>query len=191
MATTESRQIHVWDPVVRIFHWTLVLAFLVAWLTEDELMTPHVWAGYLIGALLAIRIAWGFIGTQYARFDNFVYSPATIVDYIRKIYSRNEPRYLGHNPAGGVMVVLLILSLAITVFSGIALYGNTDLAGPMAGIFQGEQSADILEELHEFFANFTLFLVVLHVGGVVWASRAHKENLVSAMLTGYKKRQLS
>lgn len=186
MAQNRSGQVRVWDPVVRIFHWTLVLSFLVAWVTEDDLMTPHVWAGYLITALLAIRIVWGFIGTRHARFSDFVYSPGIIRDYIRKMFSHTEPRYLGHNPAGGIMIILLILSLLNTVISGIALYGATDLAGPMAGIFQGEQSADILEELHEFFANFTLFLVVLHVGGVIWSSLVHRENLVRSMLTGIK-----
>ena len=186
MTTTESGNIPVWDPVVRIFHWTLALSFLVAWITEDELMTPHVWAGYLITALITIRIVWGFIGTPHARFRDFVYSPAVIRSYIRRMLSRSEPRYLGHNPAGGVMVTLLILSLLITVISGIALYGNTDLAGPMAGIFQGEYSADIFEEVHEFFANFILFLVILHVGGVIWSSFAHRENLVRSMLTGVK-----
>ena len=85
--------------------------------------------------------------------------------------------------------VLIILSLLITVISGIALYGNTDLAGPMAGIFQGERSADILEEIHEFFANFALILAMLHVAGVVWSSRMHGENLVKAMLTGFKREQ--
>lgn len=191
MRTTESGKIRIWDPVVRAFHWTLALSFLVAWITEDELMTPHVWAGYLITALLLIRIAWGFIGTPHARFRDFVYSPGVIRDYIRKMPSRNEPPYLGHNPAGGAMVVLLILSLLITVLSGIALYGNTDLAGPMAGIFQSEHSADIFEELHEFFATFTLFLVILHVAGVIWSSLVHRENLVRPMLTGMKEEQES
>ncbi len=186
MTTNEPGKIHVWDPVVRIFHWSLVLSFLVAWVTGDELMAPHVWAGYLITGLLLLRIVWGFIGTAHARFRDFVYSPAVIRDYIRKMLSRSEPRYIGHNPAGGVMVTLLILSLLITVFSGIALYGNTDLAGPMAGLFQGEISADIFEEVHEFFANFTLFLVILHVGGVVWSSFAHRENLARSMVTGVK-----
>jgi cytochrome b len=186
MTTNESGKIRVWDPVVRTFHWTLVLSFLVAWVTEDELMTPHVWAGYLITVLLLIRIVWGFIGTPHARFRDFVYSPAVIRGYISKMFSRSEPRYLGHNPAGGVMVTLLILSLLITVISGIALYGNTDLAGPMAGIFQGEYSADIFEEVHEFFANFTLFLVILHIGGVIWSSLVHRENLAKSMLTGFK-----
>ena len=186
MTSTETAEVYVWDPVVRIFHWTLVLSFLVALVTEDELMTPHVWAGYLITALLMLRIVWGFIGTAHARFRDFVYSPAVIRGYIRKMFSRSEPRYLGHNPAGGVMVTLLILSLLITVISGIALYGNTDLAGPMAGIFQGEYSADIFEVIHEFFANFTLFLVILHVGGVIWSSFVHRENLAKSMLTGIK-----
>jgi cytochrome b len=163
-----------------------VLSFFVAYVTEDELMTPHVYAGYLIGILLAVRILWGILGSRHARFSDFVYSPGKIVDYIKQMFQKSEPRYLGHNPAGGAMVIMLILSLAIAVFTGIALYGTTDLAGPMAGIFQGEHAADILEELHEFFSNFTLLLVILHVAGVIYSGRVHKENLVKSMLTGFK-----
>jgi len=185
---TESSQIRVWDPLVRFFHWSLVSAFFIAYLTEDDLLTVHSWAGYLILALLIIRLVWGFIGTRYARFSNFVYSPANVLQFLKDTIHLRAKRYLGHNPAGGAMVILLIVSLLITTTSGILLLGADEQAGPLAHWFTQSASfwGDVLEELHEFFANFTLLLVFVHVIGVLVESLIHKENLVSAMLTGFK-----
>jgi cytochrome b len=185
---TESSQIKVWDPLVRFFHWSLVTAFFIAYFTEDDLLTVHNWAGYLILALLIIRLVWGFIGTRYARFSDFVYSPGNIIQFIKDTLHLKAKRYLGHNPAGGAMVVLLILSLLMTAASGILLLGAAEQAGPVAHWFthEGNVWANILEELHEIFANFTLLLVFVHVIGVVVESLIHQENLVSAMLTGFK-----
>jgi len=185
---TKSSQIKVWDPLVRFFHWSLVTAFIIAYLTEDDLLTVHSWAGYLILSLLIIRLVWGFIGTRYARFSDFVYSPGNIIQFIKDTLQLKAKRYLGHNPAGGAMVILLILSLLMTTASGIVLLGAEEQAGPVAHWFThaGNVWANSLEELHEFFANFTLLLVFVHVIGVVVESLIHQENLVSAMLTGFK-----
>jgi cytochrome b len=185
---TESTQIKVWDPLVRFFHWALVSAFTIAYITEEDFLTVHSWAGYLILSLLCIRLVWGFIGTHYARFSNFAYSPKNIVQFIKDTLRLNAKRYLGHNPAGGAMIFMLLLSLFITTTSGIVLLGAEEQAGPVAYWFTQPESmwADILEEVHEFFANFTLFLVFIHVAGVLVESLIHKENLVSAMITGFK-----
>jgi cytochrome b len=185
---TESSEIRVWDPLVRFFHWSLVTAFFIAYLTEDDLLTVHSWAGYLIFSLLIIRLVWGFIGTRYARFSDFIYSPGNVIQFLKDTLHLRAKRYLGHNPAGGAMVMLLIISLLMTTTSGILLFGAEEQAGPVAHWFT--QSAgfwgDVLEGLHEFFANFTLLLVFVHVIGVLVESLIHKENLVSAMLTGFK-----
>ena len=181
-----SNGIKVWDPAVRIFHWTLASAFAVAFLTEDDLQLLHIYAGYLIGALLVFRVIWGFVGTRHARFRDFVHGPATVAAYLKQALRLRAPRHLGHNPAGGAMVIALLVTLAVTVLSGLALYGATDFTGPLAGIFRGELAADVLEEIHEFGANFTLFLVVLHLAGVLLTSLEHGENLVRAMITGRK-----
>jgi cytochrome b len=182
-----SNEIKVWDPAVRIFHWTLAISFAVAFLTEDDLELLHVYAGYLVGALLVFRVIWGFVGSRHARFRNFVRGPAAVTAYLKEAFRFSAPRHVGHNPAGGAMVVALLISLAITVLSGLALYGTTDFAGPLAGVLRGESAADMLEEVHEFGANFTLFLVVLHLGGVLLSSLEHRENLVRAMINGRKK----
>ena len=185
---TESSQIKVWDPLIRFFHWALVSAFIIAYITEDDFLTIHSWAGYLILTLLSIRFVWGFIGTRYARFSDFAYGPTNIIQFLKDTLRLSAKRYLGHNPAGGAMVFLLMFSLLITTTSGVVLLGAEEHAGPVAHWFSQPESkwADVLEEVHEFFANFTLFLVFVHVAGVLVESFIHKENLVSAMITGFK-----
>lgn len=190
---TESSEISVWDPLVRFFHWSLVSAFFIAYITEDDLLTVHSWAGYLIFTLLIIRLIWGFIGTRYARFADFVYSPKNVIRFLKDTFHLRAKRYLGHNPAGGAMVIMLIVSLLMTTTSGILLFGAEEQAGPVAHWFtqSGSIWGDVLEGLHEFFANFTLLLVFIHVIGVLVESLIHKENLVSAMLTGFKSEKIN
>ena len=185
---SNSSQVKVWDPLVRFFHWSLVSAFTIAYITEDDFLTIHSWAGYLILILLAIRIIWGFIGTRYARFRDFVYSPANIAQFLKDTLRFRAKRYLGHNPAGGAMVILLMLSLLVTTISGIFVLGAEENAGPLAYLFTSEDGfwGELIEEVHEFFANLTVLLVVFHIIGVLVESLIHKENLVSAMLTGFK-----
>ena len=187
MNASPSRDIQVWDPALRLFHWSLAGAFLVAYTTEDDWATLHVNAGYLIGLLILLRLLWGFVGPRYARFSGFVRSPRQVMAYTADAVRLRAPRYIGHNPAAGAMVVALLISLAVAVLTGIALYGKMDLAGPLAGVWRGEQAAEALEEIHEAAANFTLFLVVLHLGGVFFTSLEHRENLVKSMITGRKK----
>lgn len=184
----QQKRVKVWDPLVRIFHWSLVSAFLIAYLTEDDLLDVHVYAGYLIGGLLVFRLVWGFIGSRHARFSDFVKRPSEVLAYMKSIVIQHPKRYLGHNPAGGAMVIALLLSLLMVTASGIAIYGIEESAGPLAESLSGtgEFWEDVVEEVHEFFANFTLLLVGLHVLGVVMASLQHKENLVKAMLHGRK-----
>ena len=181
-------QVKVWDPLVRVFHWTLVTAFFVAYLTEDDLLDLHVYAGYLIGGLLMVRLVWGFVGSRYARFSDFVKRPSEVRAYLKSLISLHPRRYLGHNPAGGAMVVALLVSLLFTMLSGVAVYGIGESAGPMAASMAGMSDfwADVLEEVHEFFANFTVLLVCLHVLGVLLASLQHRENLVKSMVNGFK-----
>jgi cytochrome b len=185
---TDSSQIRVWDHFVRFFHWSLVSAFVIAYITEENLLTVHTLAGYLILFLISIRVVWGFIGTRYARFSDFIYSPGTIIQFLKDTIHLRAKRYLGHNPAGGAMVILLMISLLVTTTSGIWLLGVEEQAGPVAHWFSqaGIFWSEILEELHEFSADFTLLLVFIHFIGVIVESLIHKENLVSAMLTGFK-----
>lgn len=182
---TESDEIQVWDPLVRACHWTLVVGFFTAYATED-LLDVHVWSGYLVLALVVLRTVWGFIGSRYARFSDFIYSPAAVLANLKEIVLFHPKRYLGHTPAGGAMVILLLLGLLGTTVTGVMLYGAAEHAGPLASAMTGI-SKDALEEPHELLANFTLVLIALHIVGVIVASFTHRENLVRSMLNGRKR----
>jgi len=181
--------IKVWDPLVRLFHWVLVAAFFIAYFTGDEWLRLHVYMGYAVLAALAFRLLWGFVGPLYARFSSFVYSPRTTLTYIRDVMKGKAARYIGHNPAGGAMIIALLLGLLATTISGLMLYGAEAWQGPLAEWMKGtsDKTIDIIEEVHEFCADFTLFLVVVHVFGVLWESVLHRENLVLSMVTGRKR----
>ena len=182
---TTQQLIKVWDLPLRIFHWLLVAGFFIAYLTEEELLTLHVWAGYLVFGLLVFRLIWGFTGNEYARFSSFICSPLKSVNYVNDMLALKATRYLGHNPAGALMIVMLLVSLLATTISGVAVYGADQGLGPLASI--GSANEELWEEVHEFFANFTVLLVIVHVAGVVVESWLHRENLAKAMWNGLKK----
>ena len=165
----------MWDIAVRLFHWSLVFSFALAWVSSEEWDTVHEVAGYVIGGLLAFRILWGFVGSKHARFSDFVYRPATVLGYLRDSLARKAKRYIGHNPAGGAMVITLILTITVVIVTGIAM------------TTQAFFGVEWVEEVHEAATNLALVLIALHVGGVIFASFEHRENLVKAMITGLKR----
>lgn len=186
MSAAHQSQVYVWDPFVRIFHWVLVVAFTITFLTEEDTLTLHVWAGYAVGILVLARVLWGFVGPPHARFSDFVYKPAASTAYISDLLRFRSARYLGHSPAGGAMVILLLALLAATVVTGLIVYGGEQQGGPLAGVVT-RQTAEALEDVHNVVANVTLAFVLAHIAAVVFASFAHRENLVRAMFTGYKR----
>jgi len=208
-----KEEIRVWDPLVRIFHWSLVLAFVVAYLSGEEESDIHIYAGYIIAGLLAFRLLWGFVGSRYARFSDFWYAPRDIIGYIKDMLSGSPKHYLGHNPAGAAMIFALLLSLVVVTYSGLKVYAIEEGAGPLAqgteislitsayaddddddehgeyGEHEEDEEEEFWEEIHEASANFVLFLVILHIAGVFVAGKLHDENLVKAMITGNKERK--
>ncbi len=184
-----SPEIKVWDPLVRIFHWSLALSFLIGYFTGDEVLVAHVFAGYVAMGLVAFRLVWGVIGTRHARFLNFVLGPSEVFHYLKRVAAFRAERHVGHNPAGGAMAVALLLFVTLTGISGLALYGATEFSGPLAPYLGGlsHEGVEIFEEFHEFFANATAMLVLIHIIGVAVASLQHHENLVRAMFTGRKR----
>lgn len=167
--------IRVWDPFVRAFHWTLVLGFAVAWLSAEGSERLHTWAGCLVGLLVLARIAWGFVGPDYARFSQFVRPPGFVALYLRSLASGSEKRFIGHNPAGGAMILVMLASLAATAATGWML--TTDA-------FWGSVA---IQRLHSVLAHGVLLLIVVHLAGVALASVRHGENLVKAMAVGVKR----
>ena len=194
--------IKVWDPFVRFFHWALAIGFTIAYLTEDVL-TVHVWAGYLIGSLLLIRVIWGVVGPHHARFGDFIYSPRMVLTYLRDLPLSRARRYLGHSPAGGAMVIALLIALSATVVTGLIVYAESERAGPLSPFLasrpvvpppsdgQGQSRrrgpGSEMREVHEVMANLTLALIFLHIAGVLLASFVHRENLAWSMVTGRKR----
>lgn len=166
--------IKVWDAFVRVAHWSLVIAVAGAWLTEDA-GAIHEWLGYAALAIVSARIAWGAVGSRYARFAQFVRSPGATIEYGRQVLARAAPRYVGHNPLGAYMIVALIVMVILT--SGTGWLYTTDR-------FWG---VEWMEDLHEGLATALLWLIGFHVAGAVFSSIYHGENLVAAMISGRKR----
>jgi cytochrome b len=172
---TSTQTKRVWDPFVRLFHWSLVLGMAAAWITSSIREDTHQWIGLAIGGLLAARILWGFIGTHYARFSQFIRKPSTSIAYLFAILKGSEQRYLGHNPAGALMILALLLTIMATIFTGWLI--TTDA-------YYGDDS---MQDIHSLFAYSVIGLAIFHVFGIAMASRHHRENLAKAMFTGEKR----
>lgn len=179
VSASRAERILVWDLPVRVFHWLLVASFAGAYLTaeSESWRLVHVVLGYTVAALIAFRLFWGFAGSRYARFAEFVKGPSAVVAYAKSLLARRPAHYVGHNPAGAVAIVALLVLGALVTLSGYATYN--ELAG------------EWLEEVHEALANAMLAIVFVHIAGVVIGSIAHRENLVRAMITGRKRGSLS
>lgn len=187
-------EVKVWDPLVRLFHWSLVTFFFIAYLSEHDWFAMHIWAGFTVTGLVAFRVLWGMVGTEHARFSDFVFSPKTIFNDLKAFIAWRPVRYLGHSPAGGAMVLAILLSLTAVILTGMQLYAVAEHAGPFVAI-QAQLSSVLGEsagskyywaDLHGLFVNFTLLLVFVHVICVVACSVALRENLPYAMITGKK-----
>lgn len=171
---TKMKPILVWDLPTRVGHWLLAGSFAVAYLTgeSEEWRLVHACAGGIMVAVVLYRLLWGFAGTRYARFAEFMRGPQAAVSYLKSLLSRSPQHYTGHNPAGGWAIVLLLAMTLITALPGWLTY--QDIGG------------DWLGELHEGAANAMLAVVLVHIAGVVVGSLTHRENLARAMVTGLK-----
>ena len=184
--SAEPSTVKAWDPLIRIFHWSLVLFFAIAWASEDDWMTVHIWAGYAIASLIGFRLLWGLVGTRNARFANFIRSRRVVMQHLKGMLAFRSAHYLGHNPVAAVMVILLLSSIGLVVFSGMVIIAGEG-QGPLADTLFSSWNGDWMEDLHEFLANFTLLLVIGHVSGVIFSSLLEGENLIRAMINGRKK----
>jgi cytochrome b len=170
-----ATRVRVWDPVVRVTHWLLVLAVVTSWLTRHAPGGWHEWLGYGALAIVALRLVWGWAGSDTARFARFVRSPRETLAYARQIASGGAARYLGHNPLGGWMIVALLTVTTLVCASG-WLYTTDRFWG-----------IEWVERVHGALTDALIVLVVLHIAGVAFSSWRHRENLIGAMVHGYKK----
>lgn len=210
-----SSPVRVWDILIRIFHWTLVASFIIAYLTSEEDNPWHIYSGYTVLGLIIFRLIWGFVGSRHARFSDFVRSPAVVYQYVKSLLAGQPPHYIGHNPLGGWMVIAMLITLFAVTLSGLKVYAIEEDKGPFASLQSieltpvsaayaedesddddneegnvrsesSEADEEFWEEIHEASTNVMLLLIGLHLVGVIISSRLHKENLVKAMFTGKK-----
>lgn len=202
-APPASGTVKVWDLVVRVGHWLLLAAVATALITRGEPETIHQFAGYVIVGWIVVRLFWGIAGPPSARFESFLTAPGRAVGYLVDLVRGRAKRHVGHSPAGGWMVVALMVALSGSALTGLAMENRVPppaLLAPVLGAgdaYEAEEAFEVgeggergespWEEVHEAFANLVLLLVILHVAGVALASMAHRENLAQAMVTGRKR----
>ena len=176
----DSSQQYVWDLFVRVFHWSLVVAFTVAfYYSESEWdRLIHVYAGYAVGVLLLSRIAWGFMKTGYASFRAFPLNPVHALQYVQRLFQGRSRRFIGHNPAGSVVIYSMLFFGIATVVSGFLVYNDGWLI----------DDPGYLKDVHYYASWGWLFLVITHIFGVIMESILHQDNLIKAMITGCKRR---
>jgi cytochrome b len=177
----------VWDLPTRIFHWLLVLTFSGAFLTFDDnrYLYAHVYCGYALFALLLFRFVWGMVGTHYARFRTFAHDWPSVHAYLKGLLTGSAARHIGHNPIGGWAIFLMLALGLLVSITGLLVLGGEEAHGPLRHVVSYEVGT-AAREFHEFFAWSMLSLVGVHIAGVLVESMLHKENLVWAMLSGYK-----
>ena len=172
--SNQKQSVLVWDFPVRIFHWLLVISFAGAWLTSesDAQRMIHYAFGYSACALVLFRIVWGIVGTRYARFAQFIKGPTETIDHIKALLIGRHPSELGHNPAGALVMIALMLLVLL-----IGLTGYLSVK---------EFLGDFMSEAHEVTANLAIWLVIIHIVAAVVMSFLQRENLIKSMVTGKK-----
>lgn len=184
----ENNSTLVWDLLVRVFHWSLAIFFLLAYFLEGAGLRLHTHVGYTVALLVLFRVVWGAIGSESARFRNFAVWPWKSIRYVMQLARGQASSYRGHNPAGAAMTVALLATLLLTALSGVALYA-LEGSGPLADTIVMSWPGGLLAEVHEYSADLSLVLIVVHVGGVLFSSYIYGENLTRSMLTGYKNKR--
>ena len=182
-----KKKVLIWDVPTRVFHWAMVLMFIIAVISHDDnrYLDVHVFAGYCLFGLIVFRLLWGVVGTHYARFATFAYTPKEVMRYLKSLFTHSLRHYIGHNPAGAWAIFLLIfISLSLSV-TGLLVLGGEERHGPLAGMLSFRQSVPF-RVAHEALAYGMLALVFVHVSGVILESILHKENLIGAMFRGTK-----
>jgi len=187
-ADSADQRIRVWDAPTRLFHWSVVILIFISWLSADQgYMTVHLWSGLSLLALLLFRLGWGLMGTTTARFSDFLHPPRKVLAYLRTQARGEKPLHAGHNPAGGLMVMVLLAALAVQVATGLFANDGLKFTGPLA-LFVSDDASDGLTRVHGVIFNIILALIWLHVVAVGFYYFVKGENLVAPMLSGRKHR---
>ncbi len=189
MTDKTSGSVVVWDLFVRIFHWSLVAGVTTAAITGFFIgataIDVHVWVGIALAVLVIARVAWGFLGSRFARFATFVVGPRKVLHHIVELQEGTAGRHLGHNPLGAWMILAILAAIAFLAVSGLIVWGGIFAHGPFMGYYDFDDGAPVLE-VHEWVALGLLGLIAAHIGGAIYEGLRVKENLVQAMITGFK-----
>jgi cytochrome b len=184
--TVSTRSVTVWDLPTRLFHWVLVLLVLTSWTSVSlNRMTLHFLSGYSIAALLLFRLGWGLIGSDTARFRNFLHSPLAALRHLAHLREREPDREVGHNAAGGWMVCVMLLLLLVQVATGLCANDDVMLEGPFAK-FAGKALSDRLSVVHGFNFKLIELAVLLHLLAILTYAVLKRHNLLRPMITGRK-----
>lgn len=175
MAASARSHVKVWDPIVRLFHWIVVTGVTLNYFILETGETTHRYVGYTVFGALVVRLLWGFVGSYYARFRQFVAGPSTVAGHLARTLRLRSPRYLGHNPAGGAMMIVLMVLLA-----AVCITGWMQTLDAFWGVMW-------VQDAHAVFANVIVGLAFIHVISAILESIVHRENLILAMITGRKR----
>jgi cytochrome b len=183
------KRVYVWTLPTRLFHWLFVVLIAAAWISteEDRWLNIHAAIGSAVGALVVFRIVWGIIGPRYSRFGDFNLSMAALKEYLLSLLDPSR-RTIGHNPAASYVMVAMLSTVVLAVFSGILAYGIQENRGLLASLHTGFfQDMEIFEEIHEFFVNLLWVLIAAHVGGVLVDRLLHKDDrTLNSIIDGHK-----
>ena len=187
---SSGRWVKVWDLPTRLFHWLLVGLFVVGvvtgFVTPEWWMGVHIWAGYGLLALMAFRLVWGLCGPEYSRVVSFLYPPRSTVEHLRGLVLLRPPHYVGHNPTGALMVFALTGVVLAIVATGLLVLGGEEKQGPLFAVI-GYSVGFAAKPVHHWLVLLLLALVVCHIAGVVTESLLTHDNLVRAIITGWKR----
>ncbi len=184
----QTEPVLVWDLAVRLFHWSLVLLIIAAWVTAEQgpaWMDRHMQVGYAVMTLILFRLVWGFCGSRYARFSSFLAGPRRILGYIKGLFGGKPELIVGHNPLGGWSVVAMLLMLLFQ--AGTGLFANDDIynEGPLTG-WVSNATSGWLTGLHKLNFNLLLAIIALHIVAVLSYWVFKRENLIKPMFSGRK-----
>jgi cytochrome b len=183
-----KKTVKIWDLPVRFFHWSLVILFIAAYVTNylgPSYFNYHLWCGYAVIVLVSFRIIWGFVGTYHARFRNFLRDPFSTAKYAFSVFRKKDEHHLGHNPLGAVMVIVLLVAILVQAITG--LFTNDEIfnLGPLYAYISDELSLE-LTSLHRQLFYWILGAIGLHIAAVLLHVFVKRDNIIKAMFTGNK-----
>jgi len=183
---------YIWGLPTRVFHSCLVLFIIIAWISaDDDYLQIHSAFGYATGVLIVFRLTWGIIGPKYSHFRDFNFNIQKAIDFSKNVFTHNNKKYLGHNPAAALVLFSLLIVILLIVISGVLTLGAQESKGIFSSLGSTMfKDMELFEGIHEFLSNFMLLLIFMHLAGILTDRLLHKEDeTTKSILSGYKRIQ--